>query len=208
MTPEQTTTDSGAAEPEARPRRKLMRYSERRRQITGAAKGAFARTGFAGTSLEDVAEAAGISKTMLYRHFVSKTELYQAVLDEVAEGLAEAVGGVRDLREESIDALVAAAGADPDGFRLLFEHAAREPEFRGQFDRIRSHAVALTGERMPLKLGADSANVAWGSMLIPTLVIDAVLTWLAAGQPDPERAGGTVRRILTAVTEALREPGG
>lgn len=38
---------------------------------------------------------------------------------------------------DGIPALLRAAAADPEGFRLLFRHAAREPEFRGVIDTIR-----------------------------------------------------------------------
>ena len=53
-----------------------LRRAERREQLLAAATGAFARTGFAATSLDDIAEAAAISRVLLYRHFDSKADLY------------------------------------------------------------------------------------------------------------------------------------
>ena len=41
----------------------------------------FARKGFAATTVKDIAEAAGVSEALLYKHFRSKTELYQAILE-------------------------------------------------------------------------------------------------------------------------------
>src|SRR5262245_38045572 len=109
------------------PVRRLPR-AERREQILAAATRAFARSGVAGTRLDDIAAEAGITRVILYRHFDSKTALYQAVLDRfcgVLSGhVAEPVGGFTDA---SIDGLVQAAKAEPAGFRLLFQHAAREP---------------------------------------------------------------------------------
>jgi AraC-like DNA-binding protein len=49
--------------------------AERREQLLAAATRAFARGGFAATSLDDIAERAGISRVLLYRHFDPKTAL-------------------------------------------------------------------------------------------------------------------------------------
>src|SRR5215468_10299016 len=113
----QPAPDRGAAVP-AGPVRRLRR-AERREQILSAATRAFARAGFAATSLEDVAAEAGITRVILYRHFESKAHLYRAVLDRACARLAEAVG-TGDYDDEAIPALVRAAAADPGGFLLLF----------------------------------------------------------------------------------------
>src|SRR5215211_6413850 len=75
----------------ATPVRRLPR-AERREQLLAAATQAFARTGFAATSLDDIAAAAGISRVLLYRHFESKADLYRAVLDRAVARLTAAVG--------------------------------------------------------------------------------------------------------------------
>ena len=113
------------AQPQARPPSRRLRRTERRDQILAAATRAFARSGFAATSLDDIAGEAGVSRVILYRHFDSKTELYRAVLDHACLRLVAAVGE-DELTPASVDALLDAAAADPDGFRLLFHHAARE----------------------------------------------------------------------------------
>src|SRR6266508_4263222 len=69
-----------------------LRRAERREQILAAATRAFARAGFAATSLDDIAAQAGVSRAILYRHFDSKTDLYRAVLDRACTRLADAVG--------------------------------------------------------------------------------------------------------------------
>ncbi|MPZ14910.1 MAG: TetR family transcriptional regulator, partial [Chloroflexi bacterium] len=99
---------------------------ERREQILATATRAFARTGFEATSLDDVAREAGITRVIVYRHFESKADLYRAVLDRAQHRLVEATGAP-SFTDASIDGLLAAAADDPDGFRLLFHHAAREP---------------------------------------------------------------------------------
>jgi AcrR family transcriptional regulator len=59
---------------------------ERRQAIVEAVKGLFARKGFDGTTTRELAEAAGVSEALLYRHFPSKESLYAAMLDDCAKG--------------------------------------------------------------------------------------------------------------------------
>ena len=55
----------------------------RREQILDVALEVFGRAGFHGASMNDVADAAGVTKPVLYQHFDSKRELYRALLEEV-----------------------------------------------------------------------------------------------------------------------------
>ena len=183
------------------PARRLRR-AERREQLLAAATQAFARTGFAATSLDDIAQAAGISRVLLYRHFDSKTDLYRAVLDRAIARLTAAVG-TRDYTYASIDALLQAAAQDPDGFRLLFHHAAREPEFRSQMDRFQRGMVA-TARRELARIIPDRAWVQWAAQLAPVVAIEAVMAWLDAGQPDPDQAADRIRQALAGVITAAQ----
>jgi AcrR family transcriptional regulator len=184
---------------EGRPR---LRRAERREQILAAATRAFARSGYAATSLDEIAAEAGISRVILYRHFDSKTDLYRAVLDHACLRLAEAVGE-DDYTAASLDALLHAAAADPDGFRLLFHHAAREPEFRAEVDRLRAGSVEIA-RRYFAELIPDPAWATWATQLAPTVAVDAVIAWLDAGQPDRDRAADRILQVLAAITEAAQ----
>ena len=192
-----------AAAVAATPVRRLPR-AERREQLLAAATQAFARAGFAATSLDDIAEAAGISRVLLYRHFDSKTDLYRAVLDRAIQRLTAAVG-TRDYTYASIDALLGAAAEDPDGFRLLFHHAAREPEFRQQMDRFRRGMVA-TARRELAKVIGDRVWAQWAAQLAPVVAIEAVMAWLDAGRPDPDQAADRIRQALAGVVSAAQQP--
>jgi TetR/AcrR family transcriptional regulator, transcriptional repressor of aconitase len=59
---------------------------ERRKAIVTAAVPLFARKGFAGTTTKELAEAAGISEGLLFRHFPSKKHLYGEILRLGCEG--------------------------------------------------------------------------------------------------------------------------
>jgi len=179
-----------------------LRRAERCEQLLAAATQAFARAGFAATSLDDIAAAAGISRVLLYRHFDSKTDLYRAVLDRAVARLAAAVGN-RDFTDASIDALLGAAAEDPDGFRLLFHHAAREPEFRQQMDRFHKGMVVVA-HRQLTKVIPDRTWAQWAAQLAPVVAIEAVMAWLDAGQPDPDQAADRIRQALTGVIQAAR----
>jgi AcrR family transcriptional regulator len=59
---------------------------ERHKAIVAAAVPLFARKGFAGTTTKELAEAAGISEGLLFRHFPSKKHLYGEILRLGCEG--------------------------------------------------------------------------------------------------------------------------
>lgn len=186
------------AEPAQTGRR--LKREERREQILDAATSAFSRKGFAATSLDDVAEAAGISRAILYRHFASKTELYQEVLDRVCDRL-DAETGRGHYDADTIEGLVRAASADPDGFRLLFDHAMRESEFAERMQAFRQN-MTDTAHRYLAEVIADPAWALWASQMTSTTAIGAVMAWLDAGQPDPDLVAGRIRAAVEGIVAA------
>ena len=63
----------------------------RREQILDVSVQVFAQRGFHSTSMNDVADAAGVTKPVLYQHFDSKQDLYMALLEEAGARLRNAV---------------------------------------------------------------------------------------------------------------------
>ena len=76
------------------PSRSRLPCVERRAQLVAAAASAFLARGFDGTSMDDVAQEAGVSRLIVYRNFDSKNVLYRSVLDSVLLDLAEAFAAV------------------------------------------------------------------------------------------------------------------
>ena len=185
---------------ELEPRR--LRRPERREQLLRAAASAFARAGFTATSLDDVADEAGVTRAILYRHFESKADLYRAVLDAARRRLAEATGAPR-YTDASIEGLLAAAADDPHGFRLLFQHAAREPEFRTEIDELRAQSVGVALDQLS-DLVPDPAWARWAAQLVAFTTIEAVIAWLDAGQPDRERAARRISQVVAAIVRSAR----
>ncbi|MEM7474559.1 MAG: TetR/AcrR family transcriptional regulator [Planctomycetota bacterium] len=62
---------------------KKRRKSPKRQAVIEAATEEFLSRGFAGTSMDRVAEAANVSKRTVYDHFPSKDALFQAIVDEI-----------------------------------------------------------------------------------------------------------------------------
>lgn len=182
--------------------RRLPR-AERREQILAAATRAFARAGFAGTGLDAIAGEAGVTPVVLYRHFDSKAALYRAALDRACARL-EARVGRDDFDDSTVPALVAAAAEDPDGFRLLFRHAAREPEFRSVVDALSATSVEVARQNLA-RMIPDGPWRAWAATVVPAVTIEAIIGWLDAGQPDPDRAAELVQAAITGVIQAARQ---
>src|SRR5213080_2118089 len=61
-----------------------MAGDERRLQILKVAMRLFSQRGFRGTTTKEIAQAAGVSEAMVFRHFATKKELYSAILDHKA----------------------------------------------------------------------------------------------------------------------------
>ena len=61
------------------------RHARAQTEILESAARAFARKGFHGTSIDDIAREAGISPSSLYRYFEGKEALYRAMVDNIAE---------------------------------------------------------------------------------------------------------------------------
>lgn len=61
---------------------KRLSAEQRRDSIIDVAKRLFAQNGFHGVSIDEIVKEVGVSPAILYRHFTSKEELYEAVLHE------------------------------------------------------------------------------------------------------------------------------
>jgi len=128
---------------------------ERRQQLLAVACDLFARTGYHDTSMDDIAEAAGVTKPVLYQHFPSKRALYIELLDDTGrrllDRLAEATGRAtsgRERVEAGFRAYFQFAVGDRSSFRLLFGASIRsDPEFARTVEEI-LQAVADTIETL------------------------------------------------------------
>ena len=102
-----------------------MSGNERREQILSIARKTFAAKGYEATSIEEIAQRAGISKPVVYEHFGGKEGLYAVVVDREVRGLLDRVtGGLtadhpKAKLEAAALALLGYVEEEPDGFRIL-----------------------------------------------------------------------------------------
>ncbi len=109
--------------------------SARREQLLDVALQVFARQGYHGSSMNDVADAAGVTKPVVYQHFDSKRDLYLALLDEVGArmltAISKATAGATDGKDQTelgFTAYFRWVADDHDAFLLLFGSGARRDE--------------------------------------------------------------------------------
>jgi AcrR family transcriptional regulator len=188
--------------------RQLLARPERQASILRGAASAFSHSGFAATSMDDVAAACGVTKLIVYRHFDSKEELYRTILERVFRRMAEELeAGLKqtNLRGVGARTLLTVAREDPDGFVLLWRHAAREPQFAEYAHDQRELAATAVRELMALKSG-DEVMDHWAAEASFGWLVEAVISWLEIGDESRdeefvERATDTLRAMRAAWTD-------
>jgi AcrR family transcriptional regulator len=140
---------------------------ERRQQLLAVACELFAHSGFHETSMDEIAEAAGVTKPVLYQHFPSKRALYAELLDDtgrrlldrLAEATSRATSG-RERVESGFRAYFEFAVGDRSSFRLLFGTSIRnDPEFARTVDQVLEAAAATISTLIDLPASDDQRRV-------------------------------------------------
>jgi len=140
---------------------------ERRQQLLAVSCELFARTGFHDTSMDDIAEAAGVTKPVLYQHFPSKRALYgelledtgRRLLDRLAEATSRATSG-RERVEAGFRAYFQFAVGDRSSFRLLFGASIRsDPEFARTVEAILQAAADTISTLIDLPTSDEQRRV-------------------------------------------------
>ena len=102
-----------------------MSGKERREQLLDVSRSLFAERGFEGTSIEEIAARANVSKPVVYEHFGGKEGIYAVVVDREMQRLLDMVtsalsgGHPRELLEQAALALLDYVEQYSDGFRIL-----------------------------------------------------------------------------------------
>jgi AcrR family transcriptional regulator len=110
--------------PPSRPKVR-MSSAQRREQLITVGRHIFAEKGLDGTSVEEVAARAKVSKPVIYEHFGGKEGLYAVVVDREVLSLLERIttaltaGHPRELLEQAAMALLDYIEEETDGFRVL-----------------------------------------------------------------------------------------
>lgn len=106
--------------------------ARRKEQLLDVARHVFAERGFHLTSMNEVAEAAGVTKPVVYQHFRSKRALYLELLRSVGrhltrriEAAAKTANGPREQVEEGLRAYFGFVTDESDSYRLMFGGGTR-----------------------------------------------------------------------------------
>jgi AcrR family transcriptional regulator len=168
---------------------------EVRSAVLDAAAALFAQHGPSRTSTRDIAQAAGVNRGLLHRHFGSKEELVAAVVARGAAQLADAVGDA-DSVGEIVDRLFE-LGEGARGASELLAQALAD----GMHLDLAQHGMGIL-DRLAGVLGGDDrryeAAVFLAALLGWQLFSDALLATQGLA-PDPQRG----RRTFTTIGEAL-----
>jgi AcrR family transcriptional regulator len=134
-------------------RRRTERLSAaaRRAQLIEVGRAVFAERGFEGTSVEEIAERAKVSKPIVYEHFGGKEGLFAVVVDREVEhivgriGEAVATGSARERLEQAVLAYLRYVKERPDGFAVLLRDAPRTTG-RGQLPALMYELADRVGD--------------------------------------------------------------
>ncbi|MEY3166216.1 MAG: hypothetical protein RLZZ343_19 [Actinomycetota bacterium] len=126
-----------------------MPAAERREQLLSVALDVFAGEGYHQTSMNQIAEAAGITKPVLYQHFASKRELYLALIEEAGGRLlhiitAPSITETNGRRRVELGFLAYFQWVydDHDSFQLLFGGGSRrDAEFSEAAGKFQSRVA-------------------------------------------------------------------
>jgi len=189
--------------------RQRLRKPERRRIIEQAASELFAEHGYAGTKLEDIAAAAGVTKQLVYQHFRSKKELHLALLvqhrDALLGQLAESMSGPGTLAERipgAVDRWYAHVEANPYTWAMLFRDTTGDPEVQSFYREVQATARAanvalIRGEP---EIDVPEERVEPLAEFIRTAVTGVALWW--RDHPEVPRAT-VVEVVVEALTSGL-----
>jgi AcrR family transcriptional regulator len=159
-----------------------MPRPQRRAQLVQAAGSAFLRAGYDGTSMDDVAREAGVTRLIVYRIFETKQDLYRSVLDATIDSLSSEFIGDSGIfaRGEIAPRLLRIARTQSDGFRLLWRHATHEAEF-ADYAAAFIQAVVEIADDLFRDVVADPTMRAWAARSMVGFLYDGICRWLDDG---------------------------
>jgi AcrR family transcriptional regulator len=189
---------------ESSPRR--LPADQRREQLLEVALGLFALRGFAATTMDDIATAAGVTKPLLYQHFESKRALYLELVDAVGrdmliaiETATSAAEGPRQQVEAGFAAYFDLVVRYEDAFRLLFgSDMPDDPELSRALRRVED-AVAEAVDSM-IDAGLDSEHRRLLAYAVVGMATGASRHWLATNG-HARSSNGSGRNGKTATDE-------
>ncbi|WP_409182293.1 TetR/AcrR family transcriptional regulator [Amycolatopsis sp. VS8301801F10] len=195
-------------------RSRRLDYSESTRSaLVDSAVELFTKRGYAGTSLDEVAKRARVTKGALYHHFSGKQALFEAAFEQVEslvyDRLQKIMTGDGEPWERAMGGLQAFIRSclDPSYQRIAIHEGPvvmgwerwREAEEQSSFGLVRSGLQLLVdaGEVEPVPVDL-TARLLFGALSSAATEI--------AGAADPKKVGAEIEDVITRMLTRLRRP--
>ena len=188
-----------AAQTLAEPRTRLS-APERREQLLAVAGELFAEHGYHRLSMEQLADAAGVSKPVLYQHFSSKRDLYLAL---VRDALAEMEGQVRTALEGTSDNRARVDGAigayfefiDEPAFRLIMTAELTDAAVRSEVEGAMRRVAAVIGALIAEDAGLSGDAAQFLASAVRGLATEGARSWMERPGVDKREAVHLLSRL-------------
>ena len=175
--------------------RARMTGAQRREQLLDVSRQLFAEKGFEGTSVEEIAARADVSKPVVYEHFGGKEGVYAVVVDREIQALTgaltaalEAGGHPQVLLERTALALLDYIDSSTDGFRILVRDSPVTQStgtFSSLIGDVAMHVEHLLADQFSRRgLNPRTAPI-YAQMLVGMVALTGQ-HWLDARQPKKE----------------------
>lgn len=200
--------------------RKRLTQSERRTQIVDVAMRLFASKGFKGTTTRAIANAAGVSEAIIFRHFETKEDLYNAIIAHTID-IRSKLWEEHDSKTRMADDLptilrdyaltfVSLNRADPTFLRLMMYSSLEDHQFRANFfanrrtKRQRAIQEALqrgieTGEYRAVDVSLTTRT------FFHTLMQYSVSSFISSSNPPPpEKDEAMIENLINIFLSGLK----
>ena len=208
--------DGAVAADSKRIPRSRMTAKARREQLLDVSRALFAEKGFEGTSVEEIAARAAVSKPVVYEHFGGKEGIYAVIVDREIEGLTNALTGAltagghpKVLLERTALALLTYIEASEDGFRILVRDspvAQATGTFSSLIGDVATQVEHLLADQFLRRDLDPSVAPIYAQMLVGMVALTGQ-HWLDARNPDKaEVAAHLVNLAWNGLAGLEREP--
>jgi AcrR family transcriptional regulator len=193
-----------------------MTGSQRREQLLDVSRQLFAEKGFEGTSVEEIAARAQVSKPVVYEHFGGKEGMYAVVVDREIQALTTALTGAlkagghpQVLLERTALALLDYIEASTDGFRILVRDspvAQATGTFSSLIGDVATQVEYLLGEQFTRRGLDPGAAPIYAQMLVGMVALTGQ-HWLDSRSPEKsEVAAHLVNLAWNGLSGLQRDP--
>lgn len=186
---------------------KRLPRAVREQQMLDSAVRVFSERGFHAANMDEIAEAAGISKPMVYAYLGSKDELFLACVHREGTRMLEAIVAVVDPSLPAdeqlwrgLRAFYGFVGANRDGWVVLYRRARARPAFAGEIGRLRGQIVEVIAAMVERAVAAHGREAKRGDLMATATALvgaaESLADWLAEHpEADPDRTATRMMNI-------------